>query len=514
MAENESLNVRKDCEGIGSLNENVGKDPLLEYFHSENNAVENPVNIADVKEGASIFCSTCSKSFSFKSDNGHLILEAFSYEELDNLLLEFQSFTFDVDHLYLKSLLDEKTQDKMQPKEELSIFMKDEGAEINNQFADLPAEVWGTTLLNPETELLISMKKENDSLCLQTNNQHMQRLSEFDDEIYNYDKVKVHEEEFLFHFENAEISTQHVNCPAEALKEISFDQQERAVAKFLVYFQPEDVSQTSPSDANSILHGDETKMPLEKDTLTELLVETKKYEADLQSSNDSANALGNVILNEEEEIIGTFLSSLMIDQFFEDTSGTCSNQFQNEASIDSFSFHPSMHHVADSDCESNVERYDDIWEKERDEFCGILDDLLVLERDQENRYSKADPMLDEASLWLQVDHDHVQELNLHSTISKCCISSFCELPTLYAFQPGVESTLGNVKDHVSSEVEYYDELWLFGKECWISMCMYIVNSKFGIERVDNEKWFGVVPFRYDLLVQKGSYFSQLVNGFA
>ena len=33
--ENESLNVTNDCEGIGSLNENVEKDPFLESFHSE-----------------------------------------------------------------------------------------------------------------------------------------------------------------------------------------------------------------------------------------------------------------------------------------------------------------------------------------------------------------------------------------------------------------------------------------------------------------------------------------------
>ena len=58
----------------------------------------------------------------------------------------------------------------------------------------------------------------------------------FDDEICNYDKVKVHEEEFISHFEDAKISTQTVNCQAQ--KEISFDQQEEVITNFLLCLQP------------------------------------------------------------------------------------------------------------------------------------------------------------------------------------------------------------------------------------------------------------------------------------
>ena len=55
----------------------------------------------------------------------------------------------------------------------------------------------------------------------------------------------------------------------------------------------------------------------------------------------------------------------------------------------------------------------------------MIDDGLVLERDEENRYSRVDPMLDEASLWLQVDHDiecHIQMVSLCDNISRYCAS--------------------------------------------------------------------------------------------
>ena len=116
-------------------------------------------------------------------------------------------------------------------------------------------------------------------------------------------------------------------------------------------------------------------------------------------------------------------------------------------------------------------------------------------------------MLNEASPWLQVDHDHVQELNLHDSISRYCASSFRELSSFHAFQLEVESNPVNVKDQFSSEEECYDELWLFEKESWISICMCLFSLKFGVERVIIKQWYGATPLRYDLLMQKGSYFS-------
>ena len=134
--------------------------------------------------------------------------------------------------------------------------------------------------MQPETELLISMKNEDDSSYLQTSDQPSQKLFPFGDEICNYDKVKVHEEMFLSHHEDTEISTQFVNCLAEAWKETSFDQQQEVITEFLLCLQPEDVSQTNPLDGDSTLHGDETKTPLDEDAPTKFLVEEKKYEVD------------------------------------------------------------------------------------------------------------------------------------------------------------------------------------------------------------------------------------------
>ena len=52
---------------------------------------------------------------------------------------------------------------------------------------------------------------------------------------------------------------------------------------------------------------------------------------------------------------------------------------------------------------------------------------------EEDIYLKVNPMLKEASLWLQFDHDHVQELNLHDNIRKDCTSSFGEASSFHGF---------------------------------------------------------------------------------
>ena len=122
-------------------------------------------------------------------------------------------------------------------------------------------------------------------------------------------------------------------------------------------------------------------------------------------------------------------------------------------------------------------------------------------------------MLKEASSWLQTNHDHAQELNLHENISKDYTSSFVEALSFHIFQLEVESNPDNVKDQFLGGDEYHDELWLFGKESQISMCMHSISLKFSIEGVIIKQWFGAVPLRYAWLIQKGSYFSQPVNGF-
>lgn len=158
-----------------------------------------------------------------------------------------------------------------------------------------------------------------------------------------------------------------------------------------------------------------------------------------------------------------------------------------------------MYNVADLDRKKNAE---------------ICDDKKFLESGEGDIHLKADPMLKETSLWLQIDHDHVQELNLHDDVHEDCTSSFDEAFSFHVFQSEVESTPIDVKDQCFSGDEYYDESRLFGKECWISMYMHASILKFGIKRVIIKQWLGAISLRYALLIRKGSYFSKPVNGFA
>lgn len=90
-------------------------------------------------------------------------------------------------------------------------------------------------------------------------------------------------------------------------------------------------------------------------------------------------------------------------------------------------------------------------------------------------------MLKEASLWLRDDHDHTLKLNLHDNVPKDCTSSFGEAFAFHVFQLEIEPNPVDVRDQFSSEGEHFDELWLFGKECWIRICMHAVSLNFGID---------------------------------
>ena len=113
----------------------------------------------------------------------------------------------------------------------------------------------------------------------------------------------------------------------------------------------------------------------------------------------------------------------------------------------------------------------------------MIDESWFLERNKEYIYPRVDPMLMEASLGLQVLHNHVQESDLHDNTSEHCTLSLAEILLSHIFQPKVESNHDNMKDQFLSGGEYYDELWLFGKECWINICMHIVSLRFGIDGV-------------------------------
>lgn len=74
----------------------------------------------------------------------------------------------------------------------------------------------------------------------------------------------------------------------------------------------------------------------------------------------------------------------------------------------------------DLDCGSN-----DTLGKRKNNVHYMLDGGLILEMDEENMYPIIDPMLDEASLCLQVDHDvkcHIQIMSLCDSISEYCTS--------------------------------------------------------------------------------------------
>ena len=99
-----------------------------------------------------------------------------------------------------------------------------------------------------------------------------------------------------------------------------------------------------------------------------------------------------------------------------------SKHIENQVFIDNFSFHTSIHGFSDLDCGRNAETCDGTLEKEKDGICVMFDDSLIFEKDEENMYSRVDPML---SLFLQADHDikcHIQMVSLCDNIFKYCAS--------------------------------------------------------------------------------------------
>ena len=104
-------------------------------------------------------------------------------------------------------------------------------------------------------------------------------------------------------------------------------------------------------------------------------------------------------------------------------------------------------------------------------------------------------------------------VSLCDIISIYCAFFLEEVSSFQKFQFELKLDQMNVEDQILGQKECYDELWLLGKKCWdnIFICAFIM--KFGIEEFIYKKWFGFVPLRHGFLFQKGSYFSQLVNGF-
>lgn len=150
-----------------------------------------------------------------------------------------------INHLSLKSLLGEKIQNNMQLESDLPAFMKN----------------------------------EDDSSCLKISNQPMERSDWFEDEICNYDKVRVYMEKLPSHEERGvEVITQLVDSLGEAWKSTFLDQEERVISKFLLSLQPEDLSQINLFDDDPILHREKAKMPSNETPCANFLLEEKRNE--------------------------------------------------------------------------------------------------------------------------------------------------------------------------------------------------------------------------------------------
>ena len=121
----------------------------------------------------------------------------------------------------------------------------------------------------------------------------------------------------------------------------------------------------------------EIKMPLAGASQDEIL---------LEKLDDSANMLKDTFPNEEEEIIGRFLSSLQPDCPFDNDPSILSNQVENEALIDKFSFHSSMCGFADLDYGSSAGKCDGTLGKMKVVMHCMFDDSWFLESDGDNIY--------------------------------------------------------------------------------------------------------------------------------
>ena len=95
-------------------------------------------------------------------------------------------------------------------------------------------------------------------------------------------------------------------------------------------------------------------------------------------------------------------------------------------------------------------------------------------------------MLEEASFCLEIDHDiksHMQKVSINDNISGYHATFLEETSIVFPFQFEMKSYLMSVEDQFSSQKEYYDELWFFGKECSAKKFICAFSLRFGIEDV-------------------------------
>ena len=142
----------------------------------------------------------------------------------------------------------------------------------------------------------------------------------------------------------------------------------------------------------------------------------------------------------------------------------------------------------------------------------IFDEAPVLDIDGEIFYDKFDPMLDEFSLFGNVKHDS-QEYDKKWVIVNYSQEANEKFPK-YCF-PQFKTFL-DLKEDVEKpfeDEECYDEVGLFRIECWVVKFLHTIILSFSIEEITRRQWSKDAPLRHNLLLQKGSYFSQPDNGF-
>lgn len=236
----------------------------------------------------------------------------------------------------------------------------------------------------------------------------------------------------------------------------------------------------------------------------------------LEKFDDSAKMLKDAFLNEEEDIMQKFLSSLKPNLSSQADSGIHLDQVENETSVNESIFQSSMHGFSDIDCRSTSEKCNDTFEKKEDIIHCMLHDSLFLGRSGDVVHSGLYLMLEKASFCLEIDHDiksHMQKVSINDNISRYHVSFLEETSIVFPFQFEMKSYLMSVKDQFSSQKECYDELWLFGKEWLVNILICAFKLWFSTEDAACMYWFSAAQMRHDLLLRKGYYFSQSVNGF-
>ena len=125
-------------------------------------------------------------------------------------------------------------------------------------------------------------------------------------------------------------------------------------------------------------------------------------------------------------------------------------------------------------------------------------------------------MLNGTSCFAEVCHyigDYVRNDYLGSIYFKENVTSLDGVSRHHLFRLEIGNHLKEDVQKDRERVQVYDMIWLFGKRCLANIFVHAFSLRSSIEKVLGRQWLGIAPLRHNLLLQKGSYFSQSVNGF-